>query len=366
MSKPISQQESMERAAQYGGVGGGHSPFAPGGSPLGRGYGVGGGWDINRYVADRSLDAILEGMHDPAPIDPERNLEKRLEDQHQRAEEDLIPYDLTPAERERLKIRKEIRRREQFYEEAARSIRENSPAFIQQHFTPKEEHITPLNVQLQSRRKTDDKAYVKDPREDEVPPQIKPSRFHPVISQTQNGRSAHLISRPNEINDENSEELNWANKARITYPLGLGSTPLLELGVNLDDYLEDSANQNWGGQKSMSNEPSVAFDFKEPDEFSLLREPESHALPSSVGEMAEDVVNGMGRLDRPEDDLMSVADDPFLPLEAKLEATNRIEPESPPQDRFPGNRWELHEDEPTGITDTYQQRFEGQGSPWRM
>jgi hypothetical protein len=82
--------------------------------------------------------------------------------------------------------------------------------------------------------------------------------------------------------------------------------------------------------------------------------------------MAKDVVNGLGRLDTSEDDLVSVADDPFLPLEAKLEATNRIEPERAPQDRFPGNRWELHKDEPTGILDSYQQRFEGQGSPWRM
>jgi hypothetical protein len=366
MSKPISQQKSMERAAQYGGVGGGHSPFAPGGSPLGRGFGIGGGWDINRYIADRSFDAILEQSHNPAPIDPDRNLEKRLEDQHTYAEEDSIPYDLTPAERERLKIRKEIRRREKFYEEAARSIRENSPAFIQQHFPPKKEHVTPLDAQLQSHRKTDDGAHTKDSREDEVPLQIKPSRFHPVLSQSHPERTAHLISRPNEINDEDSEERHWANKARMTYPLGLGSTPLLELGLELDQYLEDSAKQNWGGQKSMANEPSVAFDIQEPDEFSLLRKPESHSLPSSVGEMAKDVVNGMGRLDHSEYDLMSVADDPFLPLEAKLEATNRIEPERAPHDRFPSNRWELHQNEPKGITDKYQQRFEGQGSPWRL
>jgi hypothetical protein len=354
----------MDRTAQFGGVGGGGSGYAPGGSPLGRGNMAGGGYDVNRYISDRSLDAILRQVHNPAPIDPERNMEKRLEDQHQYAEDDLIPYDLSHAERERLKIRKQIRQREQSYEEAARSIRENSPAYIKEHFTPKEQHITPFNVQLQSRRKTDDKVRIVDPREDQVPPQIKPSRFHPVLSQTQLDRVAHQISRPNQITDEDSNELNWADKARRTQPLGLGSTPLLETGMELDQYLEDSANQDWGGQKSMSNEPTAAFDFENPDEFSLFRNPGGASLPSSIGELAEDVVNGFGR--KSEDDILDIADDPFMSLETKLEKTNRAKPERAPADNFPENRWELHENEATGIQDSYKQRGGAHGSPWKM
>ena len=364
MSTNKSSQGPMERQSQYGGVGGGQSPFAPGGSPMGRGYGSGGGLDINKYVVDESFDAVLEQVHNPAPIDPERNIEKRLEEQHVFAEENAIPYDLSFEERQRLKIRNEIRRREQFYEDAAKSIAKNSPSYIQNNFQPSESHITPFNVLLQSRRKNNDESYVRDPREDDIPPQIKPTRYHPVLSSNGHDRLAYLISRPNEINDEDSDEVNWANKARVTFPLGLGSTPVLNLGSELDEYLDQVSKQNWGGQKSTSNEPSVGFDFHEPDEFTLLHEPDTKNLPSSIGELAEDVVNGMGRLDKEND--YGIVDSPFVTLEAKLEATNRAEPERSPSDVFPGNKWQLHKDEPTGILDSYQQKFEGQGSPWKI
>jgi hypothetical protein len=134
--------------------------------------------------------------------------------------------------------------------------------------------------------------------------------------------------------------------------------------MELDQYLDDSINQNWGGQKSNSGEPMAAFDFENPDEFSLFRNPGGVSLPSSVGELAEDVVNGFGR--KKENDILDIADDPFMPLEAKLEKTNKAQPERSPADRFPENRWELHKNEDTGLQDSYQQRFEGQGSPWKM
>jgi hypothetical protein len=134
--------------------------------------------------------------------------------------------------------------------------------------------------------------------------------------------------------------------------------------MELDQYLDDSINQNWGGQKSNSGEPMAAFDFENPDEFSLFRNPGGASLPSSVGELAEDVVNGFGR--KKENDILDIADDPFMPLEAKLEKTNKAQPERSPADRFPENRWELHKNEDTGLQDSYQQRFEGQGSPWKM
>lgn len=167
--------------AQFGGNIAKPTMHGPGSSPLFKGLS-----NKNRGTNTRfetSIDTIISRTHRPVPIDPERNVEKRLEQFHVHSEDDAIPYELDIKERARLKIKKEIRRREKFYEDAANRVEENSVQFIKENFHPSKEQVTTLEELLSSRRKYE-KIKEKSITEDEASEQIQPGRRHTVARNT--------------------------------------------------------------------------------------------------------------------------------------------------------------------------------------
>jgi hypothetical protein len=169
--------------AQFGGNIAKPTMYGPGSSPLFKGLS-----NKNRGTNTRfetSFDSIMSRSHNPAPIDPERNVEKRLEQFHVHAEEDRIPYELDIKERAKLKVRKDIRRREKFYEDAAHKVEENSVHYIKTHFQPSEKQMKTLEESLADRRKYE-KTEKKSINEDLAHDQIKPARRHTVARTTPN------------------------------------------------------------------------------------------------------------------------------------------------------------------------------------
>ena len=224
------------RTAQFGGVGGGGNgaPFQPGSSPIGRGGGNRGGHEINLYVdEDAGFDKLLRKTH----IEPDNrdvNMESRLTPQHKNYEE-LIPYELTSEERMRAKFRAQLHNYKKSLENAADSLIKNSPAYIKEHYRPKDEHMMTMEQSLEDRHK-----YNKDfkyPREEYKDPD-KASRLHFSISDKAINRIAedYAIRRRNRITDEYPEDRNEFDEAQFTRP-SLGKTPVLEFGEELDNYI---------------------------------------------------------------------------------------------------------------------------------
>lgn len=253
------------RLAYYGGVGGsGSGPWQPGGSPIGRGGSNPGGWDINSFVADKSFDAHIERVRNPAPDDPERNIEKRIEHFHQYNESDSIPYNLTPEERRRLKLREFIRLKNQYLEDAANRIDTNSVGYINENYGPKEEHITSIEELLSSRRKYEDGKIVRHKYEDAVPDTIKPERVHYANKDYPSKSRIRLT-------DEDANENPYYEAQYGTQSLPSGLTPLLVSGDQFDSYLEEGAKLDRGGMDETYNEVNTA-DFY-PD---LVMDPDRH------------------------------------------------------------------------------------------
>jgi hypothetical protein len=193
----------MIRTAQFGGSMPKPNMFGPGSSPLfkntsNRSRGI-------NIKFESSLDAVMSTTHRPAPIDPERNLEKRLEIFHTQHEEDNIPYNLSSKERFKLKQLKEIRRREKFYEDAAKRELENSVEYIKKNSEPAEEVMKTLEESLSSRRKYEghrEQSIAKD----ESPEQIKPERRHTVA-----GKHGITIPFSSPVSDSDADENDFAD-----------------------------------------------------------------------------------------------------------------------------------------------------------
>lgn len=145
------------RTAQYGGGGsnGTPSPYTPGSSPHSRG--MQGGTNFN-VVMDAGLDAIMGRTRQnvDAEENPEINFETRLQKFHKYFEEDSIPYELTFKERQEIKEKKNEQRRKQFLESTEMAVQTNTPKYINMHFKPKPEHVTPIEDSLHSVRNNDE------------------------------------------------------------------------------------------------------------------------------------------------------------------------------------------------------------------
>lgn len=231
------------RTAQFGGVGGGGNgtPFQPGGSPIGRGGGNRGGHEINLYVdEDASFDKLLRRTH----IEPDNrdvNIESRLTPQHKNYE-DLIPYELTPEERMRAKFRAQLHNYKKSLENAANDLIKNSPAYIKEHYRPKDEHMMTMEQSLENRHK-----YNKDfkyPREEYKDPD-KPERLHFAITDKAINRVAedYEVARRNRMTKEYPEERNEFDEKQFSYA-PIGKTPILIHGEDLDQYEQDLMNVN--------------------------------------------------------------------------------------------------------------------------
>jgi hypothetical protein len=224
------------RTAQFGGVGGGGngSAFQPGGSPIGRGGSNRGGHEINLYAdEDASFDKILSRTH-LEPDDRDVNMESRLTPQHKNYE-DLIPYELTPEERMRAKFRAQLHNYKKSLENAANDLMKNSPAYIKEHYRPKDEHMMTMEKSLEDRHK-----YNKDfkyPREEYKDPD-KPERIHFAITDKVINRVAedYEVARRNRMTKEYPEDRNQFDEAQFTRP-SLGKTPVLTHGEDFDNYL---------------------------------------------------------------------------------------------------------------------------------
>ena len=229
--KEAGARASMMRVAFFGGIGhsgGGSSSY------------VGGGGGINQHIQDKSFDSYLAVKSYPAPIDPERNLEKRLEMFHDHAEEDLIPYHLSFKERQRLKLRQMIHQKEENLARERRSIEENSPSFIKEHFQPAPEQMQTLETSLSNlhRYKVDQKFKY----EDECPPQDPPQRRHQVLSQTMNRGTGTSVFNSGE---DDESDIKPEMRDRLTERGDNIQQPVLTQGANLDDYLDDLASADW-------------------------------------------------------------------------------------------------------------------------
>jgi hypothetical protein len=226
------------RTAQFGGVGGGGNgtPFQPGGSPIGRGGSNRGGHEINIYVdEDASFDKLLRRTH----IEPDNrdvNIESRLTPQHKNYE-DLIPYELTPEERMRAKFRAQLHNYKKSLENAASDLMKNSPAYIREHYRPKDEHMMTMEQSLEDRHK-----YNKDYKYDRVEYKDpdKPSRLHFAISDQAINRVAedYSVRRRNRITDEYPENRNEFDEKQFSYA-PIGKTPILTHGEDFDGYIQD-------------------------------------------------------------------------------------------------------------------------------
>ena len=230
------------KTAQFGGVGGGYSkPYSPGSSPLSKGGGAPIG--VNDNTDDNNtLNRQIERTHlDPNMSDD--NLEKRLSDSyHKSYEKDNINYQLTPEERIRAKFRAKLHGMHQDLQAHADSIYKNSPEYIRQNFQPKPEHVSTYEQQLENRHQY--KAKQKFDYEDEIVPQIKPSRVHYSISEKDIIKVAQEIQRTRRNRITDFDEGTYENEdiiPQFSYA-PLGPTPILtdmDQEGDLDKYFKN-------------------------------------------------------------------------------------------------------------------------------
>lgn len=341
--------------AQYGGVGSGMSPFAPGSTP-------GGAGKFNTFNVDVSLDGLMAKTHRPAPVDPERNMEKRLEPFHKHIEEDLIPYHLSQKERTRLKIRKEVRRREKFLADCAKSIDQNSVAYIKEHFKPTPQQSLTMDGLLASRRTNElaAKKRAENGQSEQVEREIKrdlPQRRHVVDVHNYIGLAAnvskHLTNlrlakddsffrHPNRMRGEDDNNFRSTADDDVSgyYKGGYQSQPELtgnmtttENHFQVDDNLtnDTEAKDTWGGAYGPDEAGAFWRDNYIAEEG--LQHPAN--LPTSI--------------------LPGVADDPSLSLEQRLEKTNKDKKNQylPKANSDNRDEYRPYSDEPKGIAEKF-------------
>ena len=221
----------MQRVAQFGGQMPRPNGFGPGSSPVFNGTST-----KNRGVNIRfesSIDSVISRTHRPAPIDPERNVEKRLEQFHTQGEENDINYELSPKERRQLKLRKEIRRREKFYEDAANRVDQNTVHFIKENFQPAPEFMMTREEALGKKRKYESL----EPRsiqDDESPEQAKPERRH-TVAKIKHGLTTPFMDPA----DEDSYDNNYNPGMLTHWPMVGNDGGSFKTQKELDTYLYD-------------------------------------------------------------------------------------------------------------------------------
>jgi hypothetical protein len=354
------------RTAQFGGSSSGNNAgggWQPGSSPFGKGSGNSGGSGMNRNQVDEGLDAMMSRTHMPMPLDPERNMEKRLEPMHAYIEDDSIPYHLTLDERMKLKVKREVRRRERALEQASRSIDENTPAYINKHFPPKPEHMVGIEATLESRR-VQKPGDARHPREDVSPPLDRPTRIHPVMSDSQVRRdllsrlaSEARLSAPDtrtaseddmphgpgrmsgdgsDSDDDTDDPFDIERARNSTTPLG--RTPLLTEGADLDQYM-DAANKanfgdnglNMGTHMDQVNPDQVGYHEAAPNPY-MQDTPE--AAPHPMQEFRSE-------------------NDTNLTTEQKLKGRPTVDTPKDPYRSERRDEWTNQGDEPQGVADKY-------------
>ena len=298
---PTMIKDDRVKVAQYGGIGSGGSAWAPGNSPFGSK--MQGGW--NSAYSEDGLEAVMSRTHTRTNsdiyADPKMNIEKQLEPNHAFAEQDAINYDLTPKERERLRIKKQVMERTKFYGDALRSVDQNSVKFIQTHFKLKPEHLHTREEALEARRTN------KDEREsiaDQVPmPQDSPQRSHSALAAIKYSlfRGVDTVFDDSETDDE--RDANPMQNARMQQNY-LGNYTPMNSQNDVDHYLGSQETNNWSSG---------------PDSASPMDGPH---VPLLWNEVAEEQGEGSAPITQPADFakmLEDVANDPKLGTQGKLQ-----------------------------------------------
>ena len=253
------ESDGMMRVAQFGGQMPRPNGFGPGSSPVFNGTST-----KNRGVNIRfesSIDSVISRTHNPAPIDPERNVEKRLEQFHTQGEDNDINYELSAKERRKLKLRKEIRRREKYYEDAAKRVDQNKVHYIKENFQPAPEFMMTREEALAKKRKYEGLA-PKSIQEDESPEQMKPERRHSV-AKVKHGLTTVFDNPTSEVD-------NNYNPGMLTYwPLVGNYGGSFRNQEEMKDYLSNNSDlliDKVKGFDPFTNNNTNAFTFPLPEE----------------------------------------------------------------------------------------------------
>ena len=267
------------RTAQFGGVGGGGSgsPFTPGKSPIGTGGKNTGGYQINMsWDEENNMEKMLSRTHDELD-NSDRNIESRHSFMHSNYEE-LKNYALTPEERRREKLRANLHAYKERLEQEANNLNKNSVQYIKDHFQTPRKHSITLEERLKERRKfKDDPKENKFEFEDEVPPQIQPTRTHPVLSDRQMNRIALIVMRDKLTKEEDPdvEERNIYDVKRYTDP-PIGKTPRLMEGTEINEYFNELLKQYNPDPEGFTNE-DVFLDYPDRDTLPNVHTPDEIA-----------------------------------------------------------------------------------------
>lgn len=288
----------MIRVSQFGGQLPRPNGFGPGSSPVFNGTSTKSRGVNIRF--ESSIDSVISRTHNPAPIDPERNFEKRLEQFHTQNENDNINYDLTPKQRQKLKLRKEIRRREKFYEEAANRVDQNAVHYINENFKPKDEHLMTREEALSARRKYEN-LEPKSIVDDLSPEQMKPERRH-SLAKVKHGLTTVFDNPTTEVdNNYNPGLLNYwpmvgnyggsfRNQEELKNYLSNNSDLLINKVKGFDDFTNNNTNsftfplpeESYGSFSMPSNLPSTVKKYNfDPNNTSLEEGLESLLDPNS-------------------------------------------------------------------------------------
>jgi len=235
------------KTAQFGGVGGGYSnSYSPGASPLTKGSGSGPGGVNTNYDDNNTLNKQIERTHIDMDMSDD-NMEARLTNQHRYYEENKN-YKLTPEERLREKFRAKLHQMHEEMQKHADSLYKNSPEYIIKNFQPKPEHIETYETQLEKRHQY--KAKQKFDFEDEIVPQIKPSRIHYSISENDIIKVAEEIQKKRRNNITDFDNGHSESEDPIPEQMGgyspLGPTPTLikfDQASDLNDYFQAQMNE---------------------------------------------------------------------------------------------------------------------------
>jgi hypothetical protein len=292
-----SNNKNIRTAAGFGGVGGaGSAAYSPGGSPIAKGGQVPGAY--NQWIEDKSFEAILARTHNPLPDDPERNFEKRLVPMHVYKEDDIIgDLDiLDPAERQRLKFRANLRKFKSELENEADNIMFNDySASNMKNYMDKPKSFQSMEESLSKRRKYED--YKETSIVDDLAAeQIKPERYHPVLSDSKNIKKAfkdYPSNNRSHVTEEGGND-NPFYEAQFQTP-SLGKELPFE-GADISGYAKGLRTVATPDEDGFREFGDLVTDMPYPD-----------TLPNFSGYNAADHYD--------------IDEDPYIPLEQKLHPT---------------------------------------------
>lgn len=289
-----SNKKNIRTAAGFGGIGGaGSAPYSPGGSPIAKGGQVPGAY--NQFITDAGFEAVLARTHNPLPIDPERNFEQRLVPMHTSKEDDAIGNIdiLDPYERERLKFRAMLRKVKSDHEHEAELLKLHDYSVgNMKNYMDKPGSFVTLEDSLSKRRKYEN--YKETSINDDLATeQIKPERYHPVLSKSNNVKKAfkdYPSNNRSHVTDESGND-NPFYEAQFQTP-SLGKELPFE-GADISGYAKGLRTVTTPDEDGFKEFGDLVTDMPNPD-----------TLPNFSGYNAADHFD--------------IDEDPFIPLEKKL------------------------------------------------